>query len=257
MNIISPSHHWSENSWWFLFSAIHHFHEDHDALSSISLGRIVIPRRNWKQWLCKIWGANKVNYENGEWLPFFSAILNKVMHANIISSLYFSFRTRTLFTSVFRLACLETRQEMRRLILHETGFTGLRFFTSYFNLSTVLLISYSTILFLNWFSARVSDSWKYVCGRRLYACIITLKFTKIQGPQFERNYIITKEKKRDGTWRVISIVAENKPHGHLKTHLHTMKVYNTHDRSFANCDFPFFPTTEVFTCYNVINAFEQ
>ena len=31
VNIISPSHHWSENSWWFLFSAIHHFHEDHNA----------------------------------------------------------------------------------------------------------------------------------------------------------------------------------------------------------------------------------
>ena len=55
---------------------------------------------------------------------FFPAILNKVMHANIISSLYFSFRTRTLLTSVFRLACLETRQEMKRLILDKIGFTG-------------------------------------------------------------------------------------------------------------------------------------
>ena len=27
--------------------------------------------------------------------------------------------------------------------------------------------------------------------------------------------------------RVISIIAENKPHAHHKTHLHTMKVYNT------------------------------
>ena len=36
------------------------------------------------------------------------------------------------------------------------------------------------------------------------------------------------------TWRVISIIAENKLHAHHKTHLHTMKVYNTHDRSFAN-----------------------
>ena len=26
---------------------------------------------------------------------------------------------------------------------------------------------------------------------------------------------------------VISIIAENKPHPHHKTHLHTMKVYNT------------------------------
>ena len=29
------------------------------------------------------------------------------------------------------------------------------------------------------------------------------------------------------TWRVISIIAENKPHAHHKTHLHTVKVYNT------------------------------
>ena len=26
---------------------------------------------------------------------------------------------------------------------------------------------------------------------------------------------------------VISIIGENKPHAHHKTHLHTMKVYNT------------------------------
>ena len=28
------------------------------------------------------------------------------------------------------------------------------------------------------------------------------------------------------TWHVISIIAENKPDAHHKTHLHTMKVYN-------------------------------
>ena len=56
------------------------------------------------------------------------------------------------------------------------------------------------------------------------------------------------------TWRVISIIAENKPHAHHKTYLHTMKVYNTHYRSFDNCDFSFFPTTKVFTCYNVIKS---
>ena len=52
------------------------------------------------------------------------------------------------------------------------------------------------------------------------------------------------------TWRVISIIAENKLHAHHKTHLHTMKVYNTHDRSFANW-VSFFSTTEVFTCSKV------
>ena len=28
-------------------------------------------------------------------------------------------------------------------------------------------------------------------------------------------------------WRVISIIAENKPHAHHKTHFHTMKVFDT------------------------------
>ena len=34
----------------------------HFALSSISLGTTVIPRRNWKQWLYKIWGAKQYRY---------------------------------------------------------------------------------------------------------------------------------------------------------------------------------------------------
>ena len=33
-------------------------------------------------------------------------------------------------------------------------------------------------LFLNSFSSRVSDDWKYVCRRRLYACIIIHKNLK-------------------------------------------------------------------------------
>ena len=40
---------------------------------------------------------------------------------------------------------------------------------------------------LNRFSTRVTDDRHYVYGRRLYACIVTRKFT---GPRFERNYII-------------------------------------------------------------------
>ena len=35
------------------------------------------------------------------------------------------------------------------------------------------------------------------------------------------------------TWHVISIIAENKPHGHHKSHLHTMKVYNTRPSQFC------------------------
>ena len=35
------------------------------------------------------------------------------------------------------------------------------------------------------------------------------------------------------TWHVISIIAENKPHAHHKSHLHTMKVYNTRPSQFC------------------------
>ena len=44
---------------------------------------------------------------------------------------------------------------------------------------------------------------------------------KIQGPRFQRNYIIARF-----TWDVISI-AENKSQAHHETYLHTVKVYNT------------------------------
>ena len=57
-------------------------------------------------------------------------------------------------------------QEMRRwLILHETGFTRQKLFTSYF------IYVATFYLFLNWFSTHVSDTRKYACGHRLYARI--------------------------------------------------------------------------------------
>ena len=66
----------------------------------------------------------------------------------------------------------------RRLILHETAFTRRRFFTSHF-------IDVNTFyLFLNWFS-RVSATT-----------------TKIHGPQFQRNYIVARDKKKWLTWLV-------------------------------------------------------
>ena len=48
---------------------IYHFHIDHNVPSSIGLGTTVIPRRNWKQRLCKLLGAKKVHcglHENSE-----------------------------------------------------------------------------------------------------------------------------------------------------------------------------------------------
>ena len=60
------------------------------------------------------------------------------------------------------------------------------------------------------------------------------------------------------TWRVISIVAENKPHAHHKIHLHTMTVCNTRPVSlFIIIILLFFPTTEEFTYFKVINVFNR
>ena len=39
-----------------------------------------------------------------------------------------------------------------------------------------------------------SNDWKYVWGCRLYVCI---KYTKNQGPRFQRNYIIARDQKSD------------------------------------------------------------
>ena len=63
---------------------------------------------------------------------------------------------------------------------------------------------------------------------------------KIQGPRFQRNYIIAKDQKNEFTWHVISIIAENKPHANHKSHLHTMKVYNTRTSRFCLLRFLFF-----------------
>ena len=119
---------------------------------------------------------------------------------------------------------------MRRwLILHETGFTRWRFLTSYFNLSTVeyssgylLFISYSTICF--WINlVRVlatTGNTSAIAGYTL-ACIITRKFKGLDSREITS---LPEMKNVMRTWRVISIIAENKPHSHHKTLLHTMKV---------------------------------
>ena len=119
----------------------------------------------------------------------------------------------------------------RRLILHETRFTRSRFFTAYF-------IDIDTFyLFLNWFSTRVSDDWKSVCGRRLYACINTRKFKGLDSREITSLPVI---KKKWFTWPVISIITKNKPHAHHKTICIQCKFTTPDNRSFANCDYYFF-----------------
>ena len=66
------------------------------------------------------------------------------------------------------------------------------------------------------------------------------KYTKIQGPRFQRNYIIPRDQKNEFTWHVTSIIAENKLHAHHNSHLHTMNVYNTRTSQFCLLRFLFF-----------------
>ena len=54
-------------------------------------------------------------------------------------------------------------------------------------------------------------------------------------------------------WRVISIIAENKPHAHHKTHFHTMEGFNA--RPVYSLAIEVF--TEALTCSKVINAFKR
>ena len=100
-------------------------------------------------------------------------------------------------------ACLEIRSRseeainstQNRIYSLEVFF----FFTSYF-------IDVDTFyLFLNWFSTLASDDRKYVCCRRLYACINTRKFKG----RFRRIYIIARGKKWF-TWHVISITGSQR-----------------------------------------------
>ena len=101
---------------------------------------------------------------------------------------------------------------------------------------------------------RVSNDQKYVCGRRLYVCIIH----NIQRPRFERNYIFARDQRKKHD---VSIIAKNKPHAHHKTDLHTVKVYNARPVSLIIevllIKILLFLTTEMFTFSKVINAFKR
>ena len=121
------------------------------------------------------------------------------------------------------LACLEIRSRNEEAINSTRNMIhSLRFFISYF-------IDVDTFhLFLNWFSTRVSDDQKYLSGSRLYAGINTQKFKGLDSREITWLPDISGQiSKTWFKWYVISIIAENKSHAHYKTHLHTVKVYNT------------------------------
>ena len=95
-------------------------------------------------------------------------------------------------------------------------------------------------LFLNWFSTCVCDNRRYVCDCRLYACryvsssgmyvftwyacIITQKFKGLDSRQITS---LPEIKNMMRTQHVILIITKNKLHVDHKTHLHTIKVYNS------------------------------
>ena len=59
-----------------------------------------------------------------------------------------------------------------------------------------------------------------------------VKIYKNKGPWLERNYIIAKEQKRDEYGKTLHVIQslpekKKKKKAYHKTHLHTMKVYNT------------------------------
>ena len=97
------------------------------------------------------------------------------------------FTDKNALTTGLNFAYLEIRSRSEEAI-NSTACTRWGFLTSYF-------IDVDTFyLFLNWFSTRVSDERKYVCGRR---AMRVYKYTKIQGPRFQRNYIIARDQKSD------------------------------------------------------------
>ena len=75
-----------------------------------------------------------------------------------------------------------------------------------------------------------------------YACINTRKSIREKLHHCQRP-------KTWWRWCVISIIAENKPHAHQKTHLQKMRVNYTQPVHS--------PTIEAFTCSKVINAFKR
>ena len=88
-------------------------------------------------------------------------------------------RNKNALTAALSVACLEIRSRNEEAIYSTRNrIYFLQVFTSYF-------IDVDTFfLFLNWFSTRVSDYRKYVCGCRLYACINTRKYKGLDSREF-------------------------------------------------------------------------
>ena len=142
------------------------------------LGKMEIRFKQFKR-ICGKWGAEVIwnvwQTTSGLWPRLFGSDLIEIAlilcFGNIIMKCYYDYYCfiYDFYSSVVSLAWRLDREMRRRLIIHETGFTRESFFTPFFWI-------FNFYLFLNWFSTRFSDDFKYLCGRRLYVCLNTWKF---------------------------------------------------------------------------------
>ena len=142
------------------------------------LGKMEIRFKQFKR-ICGKWGAEVIwnvwQTTSELWPRLFGSDLIEIAlilcFGNIIMKCYYDYYCfiYDFYSSVVSLAWRLDREMRRRLIIHETGFTRESFFTPFFCI-------FNFYLFLNWFSTRFSDDFKYLCGRRLYVCLNTWKF---------------------------------------------------------------------------------
>ena len=125
---------------------------------------------------------------------------------------------KNALTAAFSLASLEFRSRNEEAInCTRNRIYSLKIFTSYF-------IDVDTFYC-------VSDDRKYVCGRRVYTCIITRRFKGLNSseitslPEVKKVIYMARH--------FASFSSENKPHAHHKTHLHPMKVYTSGPSQFC------------------------
>ena len=116
----------------------------------------------------------------------------------------------------------------RRLILNETGFISWRFLLPTLSTSILFFCFWSDLVCV----LATTGNTSAVAGYGVY------KYTKIQGPRFQKNYIIARDQKSD--LHVISIIAENKPHAHHKNICIQWKFTTPYHRIFGNWDSYFF-----------------
>ena len=146
---------------------------------------------------------------------FLATAFKSVLHSSTVVYL-----NKNALTSAISLACLETRSRNEEAVNStQNTIYSLRVF--YF------LLYRRRYFFCFWIDLErvLATTGNNVCGCKLYACINTQKLYSRASIPEKRHHC--QRSKNLFTWHVISIIAENKPHAHHKTHLNAIKVYNT------------------------------